>query len=97
MVSCVTDSVWSAPGLDKKLKGAVRKFSGNDVKIKVSIVPKGRQAEVHYFQNISETIRTAKAVFKSFAFIGASELYGINERLKIPGKLDAVIKNYLNT
>lgn len=83
VIFCITDSF-------------VRKASGNDVQITVTIIPKGDQAEVHYRQDISEALRAVKAVFKSFALTGISELYGIQERREIPIKLNDVINKYLN-
>lgn len=96
MISCVTDSVAGASGIEQKLNSAVRKASGNDVQITVTILQKGNQAEVHYKQDISEVLHAAKAIFKSFALIGISELYGIRTRREIPIELNAVIQQYLN-
>lgn len=67
-----------------------------DVQITVTIIQKGNQAEVHYRQDISETLQAVKAVFLSFALIGISELYGIHTRREIPIELNAAIKRYLN-
>lgn len=96
IISCVTDSIRGASGIEQKFSSAVRKVSGNDVQITVTIIQKGNQAEVHYRQDISEVLQTAKAVFKSFAPIGISELYGIRTRRKIPIELNVAINQYLN-
>lgn len=95
IVSCVTESVVSAPGLDKKFSGAVRKLSGNDVNITVTLIQKGNKVEVHYLQDISEALQALKAVFVSFAPIGVSQLYSIKTRREIPIKLNAAINDYL--
>lgn len=96
MISCVTDSIMNASGIEQKINSVVRKASGNDVQIIVTIIQKGNQAEVHYKQDINETLQAAKAVFKSFALIGISELYGIRTRREIPIKLNMAIEQYLN-
>lgn len=96
-ISCVTDSISSASGINQKFNSAVRKVSGNDVQIIVTIIQKGNQAEVHYSQYVSETLQAVKAVFKSFALIGISELYGIRTRREIPIQLNAAINQYLNS
>lgn len=96
MISCVTDSVVGASGIEQKFNSAVRKVSGNDIKITVTIIQKGDQAEVHYNQDISEAFQAVKAVFKSFALIGISELYGIRTRREIPILLNATINRYLD-
>lgn len=96
MITCVTNSIRGTSGIKQKINSIVRKVSGNDVQITVTIIQKGNQAEVHYRQDISETLQAAKAVLKSFALIGVSELYGIRTRREIPIKLNAVIKRYLN-
>lgn len=95
MISCATDSIIRASGIKQKFNSAVRKVSGNDVQITVTIIQKGNQAEVHYKQDISETAQAVKAVFKSFALLGISELYGIRTRRDIPIKLNKVIEQYL--
>lgn len=96
VISCVTDSVVGASGIEQKFNSAVRKVSGNDIKITVTIIQKGDQAEVHYNQDISEAFQAVKAVFKSFALIGISELYGIRTRREIPILLNATINRYLD-
>lgn len=97
IVSCVTESVVSAPGLDKKFYGAVRKLSGNDVKITVTLIQSGGEVEVHYLQDISEALEAVKAVFLSFALIGVSQLYSIKTRREIPINLNAAIRDYLRS
>lgn len=84
IVTCVTKSLW-------------RKAVGYDVKITVSINKKGNCAEVHYRQNICETVRAIKAVFVSAAGIGVCKLYGAKERHEIPYKLNAAIGQYLSS
>lgn len=96
VITCTTDSVLSAPDVKQKFNSAVRKVSGNIVEITVTLIPKGNQAEVHYRQDICETLQAAKAVFKSFALVGISELYGIRARREIPIELNAAICRYLN-
>lgn len=95
MITCVTDSISRASGIEQNFNSVVRKFSGNDVQITVTIIQKGNQAEVHYRQDISEALQAVKAVFKSFALIGISELYGIHTRREIPIKLNEAIQRYL--
>ena len=85
-----------ASGIEQKCDSVARKVSGNDVQITVTIIQKGNQAEVHYKQDINEVLQATKAVFKSFALIGISELYGIRTRREIPIELNAVIEQYLN-
>ena len=97
IIFCVTESVVSAPGLDKKFLGAARKLSGNDVKITVTLIQKGNEVEVHYLQDISEALQAVKSVFLSFALIGVSQLYGIKTRREIPIQLNAVINDYLRS
>lgn len=97
IISCDTDSIIGASGIEQKLNSAIRKVSGNDVKITVTIIQKGNQAEVHYKQDICESLKAVTAVFKSFALIGVSELYGIRTRREIPIELNAAIKQYLNS
>ena len=95
IISCVTDSIKEASGIEQKFNSAVRKFSGNDVQITVTIIQKGNQAIVHYKQDICESLQAVKAVFKSFALIGIGELYGIRARREIPIELNKVIEQYL--
>lgn len=97
MVSCVTQNIVSAPGLDKKFWGAFRKLSGNDVKITVTLIQRSNEIEIHYLQDIDEELQLWKAVFKSFALVGAGQLYAIKMRREIPIKLNAAINDYLQS
>ncbi len=95
VISCVTASIGDVSSIEQKINGVIRKVSGSDVQISVTIIQKGGQAEVHYKQDISEILKATKAVFKSFALIGISELYGIHTRRKIPIELNEAINRYL--
>ncbi len=97
IISCVTDSIMRAPGMEQKFNSIARKASGCDVQITVTIIQKGNQAEVHYRQDICESLQVAKAVFLSFALVGVSELYGMRTRREIPIELNAIIESYLNS
>lgn len=89
MITCRTKEVY------KSIKGNVKRVTGHDLNITVSLLQEGNTVKVEFNQEINEGLRAAKAIFISFAGIGFAKLHGIKKRHDIPFELNDVIMAYL--